>query len=186
MRLPPIPPADLTVEQRPLYEEMKAGITAKYNQFKTIREDGAIMGPWNAWLHQPEVGAAIWGTTKAMTEFRHLPEDVRQIAILVVGTRFQAAYEIYAHSVVAKKAGLNDGFVIALLEGERPSNMTDAQEAAYEVAHTLTIGGVLPEALFRRALALFGEKGANELIYLVGHYCFVSVTLNGFDVPVPA
>jgi 4-carboxymuconolactone decarboxylase len=32
---------------------------------------------------------------------------------------------------------------------------------------------------------VFGEQGAMELIYLVGSYCFVSVTLNGFDVPVP-
>jgi len=27
--------------------------------------------------------------------------------------------------------------------------------------------------------------GAAELIYLVGLYCLVSVTLNGLDVPVP-
>jgi 4-carboxymuconolactone decarboxylase len=30
-----------------------------------------------------------------------------------------------------------------------------------------------------------GVNGAAELIYLVGLYCLVSVTLNGFDVPVP-
>jgi 4-carboxymuconolactone decarboxylase len=32
---------------------------------------------------------------------------------------------------------------------------------------------------------LFGQSGVSELIYLVGHYCFVSVTLNGFDIRVP-
>jgi hypothetical protein len=32
---------------------------------------------------------------------------------------------------------------------------------------------------------LFGQPGVSELIYLVGHYCFVSMTLNGFDVPAP-
>jgi hypothetical protein len=31
----------------------------------------------------------------------------------------------------------------------------------------------------------FGVHGASELCYLVGLYCLVSVTLNGFDVPVP-
>lgn len=186
MRLPPIPPADLDPAQRPLYEDMKIGITAKYNEFETIRDDGAIMGPWNAWLHEPEVGTAIWGLVKAMTRFHHLPEDVRQIAILVVGARFQAAYEIYAHSVVAKKHGLNEAFLAALLVGDRPAGMSQQQEAAYEVAHRLADGGVLPAATYGRAVALFGQKGANELIYLVGHYCLVSVTLNGFDVPVPA
>jgi 4-carboxymuconolactone decarboxylase len=105
MRLSFIPPADITPEQRPLYDDMKAGIAAKYSAFTTIREDGAILGPWSAWLHEPELGAAIWGVTKAMTRFKDLPEPVRQIVILVVGSRFKAAYEIYAHSVVAKKRG---------------------------------------------------------------------------------
>jgi hypothetical protein len=31
----------------------------------------------------------------------------------------------------------------------------------------------------------FGVHGAGELIYLVGLYCFISVILNGFNVPVP-
>ena len=33
--------------------------------------------------------------------------------------------------------------------------------------------------------ARFGEEGTAELICLVGLYCMVAVTLNGFDVPVP-
>ena len=46
-------------------------------------------------------------------------------------------------------------------------------------------GGVLPEPTCRHALALFGQRGLAELIYLVRHYCFVSTTLNGFAIPVP-
>jgi 4-carboxymuconolactone decarboxylase len=46
-------------------------------------------------------------------------------------------------------------------------------------------GPHLPELIYRQAVAAFGQHGATELIYLVGLYCLVSVTLNGFDVPVP-
>ena len=46
-------------------------------------------------------------------------------------------------------------------------------------------GGVLAEAAYQRAIGLFGQLGVEELIYLVGHYCFVSMTLNGFDILVP-
>jgi hypothetical protein len=38
---------------------------------------------------------------------------------------------------------------------------------------------------YQQAVRLFGEEGTAEFIYLVGLYCMVSVTLNGFDVPVP-
>jgi 4-carboxymuconolactone decarboxylase len=125
MRFPPIAPQELTAEQRPLYDDMKAGINAKYNLFTTMRADGAIMGPWNARLHEPEVGAAIWSTTKAMTRFAVVSDRVRQIAILVVGTRFDARYELYAHAAVASKHGLSDQFISTLVSGNRPGGMAD-------------------------------------------------------------
>ncbi|MFM0211552.1 carboxymuconolactone decarboxylase family protein [Paraburkholderia sediminicola] len=185
MRLAPIAPQNLTAEQRPLYDDMKAGIEAKYSLFTTIRDDGAITGPWNAWLNEPEVGAAFWNTTKAMTRFSVIPDRIRQIVILVVGTRFGAAYELYAHGAVARKHGLSDQFISTLVSGSRPEGMTDEEGLAYDVAHALSAGHKLPDGTYRRAIALFGQRGTNELIYLVGHYCFVSVTLNGFDIPVP-
>src|SRR5450631_2468428 len=86
MRLPFIPPAELSVEQKPLYDDMKAGIAAKYSNFTTMRGDGAILGPWSAWLHDPDLGRALWESTKGMTRFRHLPEMIRQIVILAVGS----------------------------------------------------------------------------------------------------
>jgi 4-carboxymuconolactone decarboxylase len=46
-------------------------------------------------------------------------------------------------------------------------------------------GGTLPEPLYRLAVDAFGQHGTNEMIYLVGLYSLVSMTLNGFNVPVP-
>jgi hypothetical protein len=60
-----------------------------------------------------------------------------------------------------------------------------SRRIAYDVASALVDHGVLPELTCRQAVQTFGEQGAAELIYLVGLYCLVSVTLNGFDVPVP-
>ena len=45
---------------------------------------------------------------------------------------------------------------------------------------------MLPELTYRSAVAMFGLHAAAELAQLVGLYCMVSVTLNAFDVPVPA
>ena len=186
MRLAPITPQEFSAEQPPLYDDMKTGVNAKYNLFTTMREDGASTGPWNAWLHEPQVGAAIWNTTKAMTSFSVVPDSIRQIVILVVGTRFSAAYELYAHGAVARKSGLSDQFISTLVSGSHPEDMTDEEGLAHDMAHALSTGHKLPDDTCRRAIALFGQRGTNELIHLVGHYGFVSVTLNGFDIPVPA
>ena len=60
MRLPLIPPADLTPEQRPLYEDMRRGIEANFNGFRAIADDGALIGPWNPWLRFAKFGGPIW------------------------------------------------------------------------------------------------------------------------------
>jgi 4-carboxymuconolactone decarboxylase len=63
--------------------------------------------------------------------------------------------------------------------------LADDEGLAYDIAHALCAGSVLPEPLYRLALKSFGQRGTNELIYLVGSYSMVAITLNGFDVPVP-
>ena len=185
MRLPLIPPGKLTAEQRPLYEDMKRGIASDFNAFKVLAEDDALMGPWNPWLHELRIGGAIWELTKAMTMEASLPDPVRQIAILVVGARYKAAYELYAHIAVARCEGMTDERLATLTSGARPPDLNEQEGCAYDVAFALAGGGVLPQPAYDRAVTLFGQHGANELIYLVGLYALVSVTLNGFDVPLP-
>ena len=185
MRLPLIPPADLSAEQRPLYEDMKKGIASNFIAFKTVSGDGALMGPWNPWLHEPVIGKAVWDLTKAMSMQATLPDGPRQIAILVTGAHFDAAYEIYAHIAVAEQEGMDAQRLSALCANIKPADLNAQEGVAYDVAFALVNGGTLPEPCYRLAVETFGQHGANELIYLVGLYCLVSMTLNGFNVPVP-
>ena len=185
MRLPLIPPAELTPEQKSLYDDMRKGVASNFNAFKAVREDGALMGPWNPWLHEPAIGKSIWDLTLAMTAGATLNDDVRQIAILAVGARFGSAYEIYAHIAVAEHEGMKPERLATLVADLKPADLSPQESIAFDVAYALTRGGVLPEPLYRLAVDTFGQHGANELFYLVGLYSLVSVTLNAFNVPVP-
>ena len=53
MRLPLIAPDQLSDQQRPLYDDMKAGIAKGFRGFASQRKDGALLGPWNPWLREP-------------------------------------------------------------------------------------------------------------------------------------
>jgi 4-carboxymuconolactone decarboxylase len=185
MRVPPIVPADLSAEQRPLYDDMLAGIRKNFKGFTALDKDGAMLGPFNPWVHSPAWGGPIWELTKSLSVAPSLPRPVREVAILVTGAKFRSAYEIYAHVIVAENRGLPDDKISTIVVGQRPIDLTREESIAYDVASALVDGHVLPELTYRQAVAAFGESGAAELIYLVGLYCLVSVTLNGFDVPVP-
>ena len=185
MRLPLIAPNQLSDQQRPLYEDMKAGIAKGFRGFASQRRDGALLGPWNPWLHEPKIGGAIWQLTKVLSEAPVLPDPCRQIAILVTGAHFHAGYEIYAHVAVALKDQLPDATVATVIAGQRPADLPGDQAIAYDVTASLVRGGTLPTLTYELARRAFGDHGIAELIYLVGLYSLVSITLNGFDVPIP-
>ena len=185
MRLPPIAPADLSPAQRPLYDDMRKGISGSFNAFKTEGPDGSLIGPWNAWLHEPAIGKAIWDLTLAMTAQAVLPDPVRQIVILVVGARFDAAYELYAHIAVAEKEGMSAERLATITAGLKPVDLSAEESIAFDLAYALVRGGTLPEPIYALALKTFGQHALNEMVYLVGLYAMVSTTLNAFNVPVP-
>jgi 4-carboxymuconolactone decarboxylase len=185
MRLPLMSPSTLSPEQKPLYDDMREGIETNFKGFTAIDDHGRLIGPWNPWLHFSKFGGPVWALVKSLSTSPKLPRPVREIAILVTGAHFHSAYEIYAHVLVAELRGIGDDKIATIVAGQRPGDLTREEAVAYDLASALVSGGVLPALTYQQAVALFGEDGTAEFIYLVGLYCMVSVTLNGFDVPVP-
>jgi 4-carboxymuconolactone decarboxylase len=184
-RLPLLPPARLTAEQKALYDEMRRGIASAFNGFEAVREDGALMGPWNPYLHEPAIGKATWALTNAIRQMATLHARVREIAILVVGARYDAAFEIYAHVEVGERVGIAVEDLATISAGLKPTMLAADESIGYDLAHALCNRGTLPEPLYRLGLATFGQRGIDEMIYLVGLYSMIAITLNAFDVPVP-
>jgi 4-carboxymuconolactone decarboxylase len=71
--------------------------------------------------------------------------------------------------MLAEQRGISDEKIATIVAGQRPSDLAPDEAVAYDVASALD---------YRQAVQAFGVNGAAELIYLVGLYCLVSVTLN--------
>ncbi|WP_260924503.1 carboxymuconolactone decarboxylase family protein [Novosphingobium sp. 9] len=185
MRLPILDHTTLQGDQKALYEDMKSGIEKNFKGFTAIDEKADLVGPWNPWLSFPKFGGPVWNLVKALADNPQLPKTVREIAILVTGTYFHSDYELYAHIHVAEDRGLSEDTIRTIVSGNRPHDLPREEAMAYDFASILVEGGVIPEILYRGMVETFGQDGTAEFIYLVGLYCMVSTTLNGFNVPVP-
>ena len=67
------------------------------------------------------------------------------MAILVTGTTFHSAYELYAHVIAAERRGLSDDKLATIVAGQRPGDLTREETIAYDVASALLHHGTLPE-----------------------------------------
>ena len=185
MRLPEIEPGQLDAEQRPFHNEMVDLLDSKFSGFTLNRPDGTLVGPMNVLLHFPHFGRPTWDYFKAVVEGAKLPATVREVAILVTGTRLMSGYELYAHEATAAQKGLSSEQIATLVAGERPVDLTEHEALAYDLASALLRGGPIAETAYRAGLEAFGQTGVAELTFLVGGYAVVAFACNMFDVPVP-
>ena len=186
MRLPVIAPADVSAQQKPLFDKLHDSIARYLDDFETHKPDGTLIGPFNALLHFPKLGDAAWNVFLALNDSPTLPPLAREVVILVTGARAASIYELYSHEVVAARKGLADDKIRTIAAGQRPSDLTNEEALAYDVAAVLTRGVQVPKSTYEAAVARFGVTGVAEIAYLVGCYGLICSLLNLFDVAIPA
>lgn len=151
-----------------------------------ILEDGRFVGPFAVQLHTPGVGQHFLGMAQALRQLPGLSHINREIATLVVGSRFEAAYEVVAHKAIAKKVGLSEEEVNTLEKGQKPESLQEDGKAVFDVAHELAYGsGPLSPVVWDNSVRLVGKEATIAVVQYVGFYSYVSVVLRGFDVQVP-
>ncbi len=111
---------------------------------------------------------------------------VVELAILTTGRFWQAQYEWFAHEPMAVEAGLPQPIIDDIRHGRTPTLESAADQAAYDLCMQLHETHQVSDAAFAAAVAEFGEQGVAEIINLIGYYTMVSMTLNTFQVPLPA
>ena len=185
MRLANIPPKEVTAEQRPLFDKLNTGIRDNLQGFTTLNPDGSLIGPFNALLHFPAYGTPIWDLFLTLSSSSVLPKAAREVVILATAARLGSLYELYSHESVAVKSGLTASKIRTIAAGERPSDLTDEESIAYDVAAVLNRGHQVPNSTYDAAVSAFGVQGVAEIAYFVGCYCLISSLLNTFDVNLP-
>lgn len=150
-------------------------------------KEGRFIGPFGPLLHTPGVGHHFLGLSQTIAQIPGLTPRNREIAILTTGTKFDAAFEVWAHKKLAALAGVLPEQIEEIVEGKRPESLDQEGKAVYDVAHELAHGtGPLSQGAWNKAVELISKDGATQLVQLVGFYSYVSVMLRGFDCRIPS
>jgi 4-carboxymuconolactone decarboxylase len=165
-RLPPIPADRQTAEQRTVSAELISG------------PRGALAGPFVPLLRSPGLMARVQKVGEFLRFESRLPEDVKELAILVVASHWSQGYEWMFHLPLALKAGVSRETAQAIGEGRRPAGMTPDQAAAHDFLTELQDGKGVGDAAYARALEAFGEAGVVDLTGFAGYYTLLAMVMN--------
>ncbi len=71
--------------------------------------------------------------------------------LLAVSQVWQSDYERYAHAAVARKAGLTEGAIRALVDGKETNELTETEQIAREFAFQMTSKHTIGDELYTEA-----------------------------------
>jgi 4-carboxymuconolactone decarboxylase len=166
------------------YDQMTPEQQEGYNAL--IQSRGRLPGPNKIYVHNPKL-AKVMGPLGA--HFRtgySLSEREREIAVVIINSKWHSIYPTNAHERAGKAAGLPADKVEALLSG-LPTSFDDKREQViYEMAKCLSESRWVSKGLYDRAVEALGHVGITDVICLMGFYTSVSMTLAFYDVPAGA
>lgn len=172
-RLPTIPPAQYSPEQKQAAEAFEAA------------RKTPVFGPFEPLMHSPEVMTLA----RAMGDYlRYKPKigtTLSELVILVNARHWTQDYEWYVHAPIARKVGIAEETIAAIRDGRRPAGLPQDQETAYDFTSELLQNKRVSDATFARAETLFGKPGVVDLTAVSGYYTFLAMELNVARYPLP-
>ena len=169
-----IPYDQMTPEQQDAYRSL-------------IETRGRLPGPNKIWVHNPKLAkvAAPFGGHFQPGNYS-LSEREREIAVIIINSKWHSAHPTNAHERRGKEVGLPADKVEAMLSGLPTSFADEREQIVYKMAICLSNSRWVSKGLYDRAVTALGHVGITDVITLMGYYTSVSMTLAFYDVPAGA
>lgn len=164
----------LTAAQQAVYSSIAGGAR------------GGVRGPHTVLLHSPGAAAPMDKLGAFVRYECSVPERQRELTILLIAAFWRADYEWYAHAPLARKQGLSDAVIAGIGRRETPDFETPLDTAVHRFVRELLDVRTVKDTTYGDAVSQLGEVGTVDLVALVGYYSAIAMTLNAFEVDVPA
>jgi 4-carboxymuconolactone decarboxylase len=177
---------DLDDAQHALYQEIVGGPRGQGPQLFPMKdENGGLEGPYNAMLLSPSLGSALQALGARVRYSGRLGDRARELAILTVGYAWDSGFEVYAHKLIARAAGLTETELAAIRFHQFDAFGNPAERTVVTLAHALVTRSDLTDEEYQAGREALGEDGLFELTTLVGYYAALALQMRVFPVQVP-
>jgi 4-carboxymuconolactone decarboxylase len=172
-RMPPIPAAELSPEQRAAAAELSASAR------------GSVFGPFVPLIRSPEALNRLQRLGGYLRYESALEPRLSEMAILVIARFWSQQYEWHIHHPIALKAGVPAGKAEAIAMGRRPDAMAEDEAALYDTLDEILRTHAVSDPTWARAIAAFKERGVIDLLAMAGYYSTLAMVMNAARTPLP-
>jgi 4-carboxymuconolactone decarboxylase len=170
-RLPAIPPAQYSAEQKQAAADFEAARKVP------------VFGPFEPLMYSP----VVMSQARAMGDYLRynsaIGNTLSELEILLTAREWSQDYEWSVHYPIALKAGIRSETADAIADGRRPTALSADEQIVYDYAMELLKNKQVSNATFERAKGRFGPRGVVDMTGIVGYYTFLAMQLNAAQYP---
>jgi 4-carboxymuconolactone decarboxylase len=171
--------ANITVDN--LNAEQKAAL----GQLQTVLSQNGLGGPFSVWLRMPGIGAKLIELFVTHRNQGKLEKRLFELMTLVVIRHWSAQFAWWAHSRRSKELGIAPEVIDGIANRQTPTITREDEKVVFDVTTEIMTKQKVSDATYARAKAMLGEGVLIELIFAIGFYNMVGITLTSFEVPTP-
>jgi 4-carboxymuconolactone decarboxylase len=130
---------------------------------------------FRALLHSPKATSYLTSLGAELRFQSAMPENLKELAIIVVAREWNSAIEWTGHSVLAARAGVSPESIEAVRTGQAPAGLTASEQIVARFVHQLLRRKEVSDEVFAAAHQLVGTRGVVDLALTCSYYTAVSL-----------
>ena len=157
---------------------------AQRDSFDTMLKDLKSVprtGPGSVLIHVPQMHHILTELNHYLRDSSTLSKKVQELAMLVAARENDCQHIWNAHAASAREAGVPDGLVDGLRDGNEVPTLAPDEEAVVNYGREFFQTHRVSRGAFQAALEQFGRQGLVELTALLGNYALLAFMCNAFD-----
>lgn len=166
-------------------DELNAEQKASLAELQTVLSQNGLGGPFSVWLRMPGIGPKIVELFVTHRRQGKLDKRLFELMTLVVIRHWSAQFAWWAHGRRSRELGISPEIVEAIRNRRLPAITKEDEKLVFDVTTEIMTKQCLSDQTYARAKALLGEGVLIELIFSIGFYNMVGITLSSFEVPTP-
>ena len=155
------------------HDELDAEGQEIYDRIRRDRNSPEVGLQFRALLHSPRAAGYLTSLGAQLRFQSAMPENLKELAIILVAREWNSAIEWTGHAVLAARAGVSAASIEAIRTGKAPDGLTEPEQVIARVVHQLLRWKDVSDELFVSAQELLGTRGVVELALTCSYYTAV-------------
>ena len=151
-------------------EELDAEGQAIYDRIREDRGAAEVGLQFRALLHSPQAAGYLTSMGATLRFQSAMPEDLKELAIILVAREWDSGIEWTGHAVAAARAGISDEAIEGIRTGNAPGCLNGQQADIARFVQQMIREKDVSGENFEAVRAFLGDRGVVDLTMTVSYY----------------